>query len=48
MTIIAYQEDEINPPLLFIGKTEGTIVPARGPPDFGWDPIFEPIGSKLT
>jgi hypothetical protein len=23
-----------------IGRTEGTIVPARGPKDFGWDPIF--------
>lgn len=26
----------------FIGKTEGKIVDARGPTDFGWDPIFEP------
>ncbi|KAL1975311.1 hypothetical protein VTN31DRAFT_3703 [Thermomyces dupontii] len=26
---------------LFQGRTEGKIVPARGPPNFGWDPIFE-------
>jgi inosine triphosphate pyrophosphatase len=26
---------------IFEGKTKGTIVPARGPPNsFGWDPIF--------
>ncbi|KAK2797756.1 hypothetical protein FQN50_009085 [Emmonsiellopsis sp. PD_5] len=28
-------------PILFQGKTEGRIVPARGPANFGWDPIFE-------
>lgn len=27
---------------VFDGRTEGTIVAARGPTDFGWDPIFEP------
>ena len=27
---------------------QGTIVPARGPPDFGWDPIFQPQGFQLT
>lgn len=26
----------------FQGVTEGTIVPSRGPTDFGWDSIFEP------
>ena len=29
-------------PILFEGRNEGRIVPARGPKDFGWDPIFEP------
>ena len=24
------------------GRTAGTIVPARGPLDFGWDPVFQP------
>ena len=29
-------------PILFEGRTEGRIVPARGPTHFGWDPVFEP------
>ena len=28
-------------PLTFAGTTDGRIVPARGPTDFGWDPVFE-------
>uniref|UniRef100_A0A7S2HP79 Multifunctional fusion protein n=1 Tax=Helicotheca tamesis TaxID=374047 RepID=A0A7S2HP79_9STRA len=28
---------------LFDGRTEGMIVRPRGPLDFGWDPIFEPM-----
>ena len=31
---------------LFVGRTHGRIVPARGPTDFGWDPIFEPAESQ--
>jgi len=27
---------------VFDGRTQGSIVPARGRLDFGWDPIFEP------
>eukprot|EP00405_Crypthecodinium_cohnii_P016844 CAMPEP_0206456562 /NCGR_PEP_ID=MMETSP0324_2-20121206/22446_1 /ASSEMBLY_ACC=CAM_ASM_000836 /TAXON_ID=2866 /ORGANISM="Crypthecodinium cohnii, Strain Seligo" /LENGTH=210 /DNA_ID=CAMNT_0053927529 /DNA_START=42 /DNA_END=674 /DNA_ORIENTATION=- len=27
---------------VFDGRTPGKIVPARGPTDFGWDPVFEP------
>eukprot|EP00968_Pinguiococcus_pyrenoidosus_P023236 scaffold3665_cov244-Pinguiococcus_pyrenoidosus.AAC.6 len=27
---------------VFVGRTPGRIVPARGPLDFGWDPIFQP------
>merc|ERR1719436_477649 len=30
---------------VFDGRTEGRIVPARGPTDFGWDPVFEPAES---
>jgi len=30
-------------PILFEGRTEGVIVPARGPNAFGWDPVFEPL-----
>merc|ERR1712228_518209 len=28
---------------IFDGRTEGKIVDARGPLDFGWDPVFEPV-----
>ncbi|KAJ9652520.1 nucleoside triphosphate pyrophosphohydrolase ham1 [Neophaeococcomyces mojaviensis] len=28
-------------PILFQGRTEGKLVPARGPSAFGWDPCFE-------
>ena len=27
---------------------QGRIVPARGPPNFGWDPIFQPDGFDQT
>jgi len=34
---------------VFSGRTEGVIVPARGPANFGWDPIFQPHeGDGLT
>lgn len=29
-------------PILFEGRTDGDIVPARGPSNFGWDPVFQP------
>jgi len=32
----------------FAGRTHGVIVPARGPLDFGWDPIFQPDGFEQT
>ncbi|KAH7301119.1 hypothetical protein KP509_23G012900 [Ceratopteris richardii] len=35
-------------PTSFEGRTEGKIVPARGPNDFGWDPVFQPHGYNLT
>mmetsp|Transcript_9708 Transcript_9708/g.58894 ORF Transcript_9708/g.58894 Transcript_9708/m.58894 type:complete len:203 (-) Transcript_9708:1052-1660(-) len=35
-------------PELFVGETLGTVVPARGPTDFGWDPIFQPEGFSQT
>lgn len=28
--------------------SQGTIVPARGPNEFGWDPIFQPDGFDKT
>ena len=39
----AYSPGPGQDPILFEGRTEGHIVPARGPKHFGWDPVFEPI-----
>ncbi|RPA83834.1 Ham1-like protein [Ascobolus immersus RN42] len=33
---------------IFQGRTDGRIVPARGPANFGWDPIFEEKASGMT
>lgn len=33
---------------LFDGRRAGKIVPARGPPNFGWDPVFQPDCSEQT
>lgn len=33
---------------VFVGQTAGTIVTARGPLNFGWDPIFQPDGYDKT
>ena len=38
----AYSAGPGTEPILFEGRTDGHIVPARGPLVFGWDPIFEP------
>ncbi|KAK0663988.1 inosine triphosphatase [Cercophora samala] len=35
-------------PILFQGITQGKIVPARGPSNFGWDPIFEYEGKTYA
>ena len=35
-------------PVIFEGRTEGRIVPARGPKVFGWDAVFEPLGYDMT
>jgi len=32
----------------FEGSLEGKIVPARGDKDFGWGPIFQPLGHDKT
>ena len=41
----AYSAGPGTEPILFEGRTEGHIVPARGPTHFGWDPVFQPIES---
>ncbi|CAN0336485.1 unnamed protein product, partial [Ectocarpus sp. 8 AP-2014] len=33
---------------IFDGRTAGSIVPPRGPTNFGWDPIFQPEGRDVT
>jgi inosine triphosphate pyrophosphatase len=35
-------------PILFEGRTEGEIVPARGDSTFGWDPIFYATEAGMT
>jgi inosine triphosphate pyrophosphatase len=35
-------------PITFEGRTDGRIVLPRGPPHFGWDPIFQPDGFDQT
>ncbi|OJA18099.1 hypothetical protein AZE42_04171 [Rhizopogon vesiculosus] len=44
----AYSAGPGTEPILFEGRTDGTIVPARGPGDFGWDAIFQPKGCYKT
>nr|KIR50377.1 inosine triphosphate pyrophosphatase [Cryptococcus bacillisporus CA1280] len=39
----AYSSGPSEEPILFEGRTEGNIVPARGSKIFGWDPIFQPL-----
>lgn len=44
----AYSPGPEYEPIVFVGRTHGTIVPARGACDFGWDPIFQPEGFQET
>ena len=37
----AYSPGPGEEPILFEGRTDGRIVPARGEGKFGWDPVFE-------
>lgn len=46
--IFAYSAGADSVPTVFVGRTEGSIVEARGPTDFGWDPVFEPLGFDKT
>ncbi|KAG6000997.1 hypothetical protein E4U21_004790 [Claviceps maximensis] len=36
-----YSEGPGHEPIIFQGRCSGKIVPARGPLQFGWDPIFQ-------
>jgi len=44
----AYSAGPSMEPVLFEGRTDGNIVPARGSPQFGWDAAFEPLGTGKT
>jgi inosine triphosphate pyrophosphatase len=46
--IFAYAAAPGAQPLLFVGRTPGRIVPARGAGAgaFGWDPVFEPAAAE--
>ncbi len=46
--IFAFAPSPDATPLLFVGRTPGRIVPARGDNAFGWDPVFEPGGFAET
>jgi inosine triphosphate pyrophosphatase len=39
----AYSAGPDSEPILFEGRTDGHLVPARGDKKFGWDPAFQPI-----
>ena len=46
--IFAYASAPGATPQLFVGRTPGSIVPARGAGAgaFGWDPVFEPAAAE--
>ncbi|KAI4186433.1 MAG: hypothetical protein L6R41_003480 [Letrouitia leprolyta] len=44
----AYCEGPVQEPIIFEGRVQGKIVPARGPSKFGWDPIFEYMGETYA
>ena len=47
-SIYGLQKNKKDEPHLFIGKTDGEIVPPKGDNNFGWDPCFKPSCSKKT
>jgi inosine triphosphate pyrophosphatase len=44
----AFSQGPGSEPIIFQGRTEGTIVRPRGPTNFGWDPIFEYKGKTYA
>ncbi|OJD39023.1 ham1 family protein [Diplodia corticola] len=44
----AYCEGPGSEPILFQGRTDGKIVPSRGPTNFGWDSTFEYEGQTYA
>lgn len=48
LCVFSYMDKKGGDVLVFRGETPGKIVKARGPKDFGWDPVFEPDGFDKT
>jgi inosine triphosphate pyrophosphatase len=46
--IFAYKNGRGDPIHIMTGTVNGIIVPAKGPNNFGWDPIFLPDGYSET
>ncbi|MCJ1234496.1 nucleoside triphosphate pyrophosphohydrolase ham1 [Varicellaria rhodocarpa] len=44
----AYSAGPNHKPVIFQGRTNGKIVPARGPSTFGWDAVFECEGKTFA
>lgn len=44
----AYSDGPGHEPIIFQGRTDGKIVPPRGPNNFGWDPILEYEGKTFS
>jgi len=44
----AYSAGPGTEPILFEGRTDGRIVPARGTANFGWDAVFEAENTGKT
>mmetsp|Transcript_21019 Transcript_21019/g.37231 ORF Transcript_21019/g.37231 Transcript_21019/m.37231 type:complete len:196 (+) Transcript_21019:52-639(+) len=44
----AYSPGPQSPIKVFVGRTDGKIVPPRGEGSFGWDPVFQPDGFDQT
>lgn len=40
--VFAFCAGPSSEPIVFSGRCPGRIVQARGPANFGWDPIFQP------
>jgi len=48
LCVFTFSKGPGHAPVVFEGRTDGKIVPARGPRDFGWDPVFEVDGYNKT
>lgn len=47
-TVVCFCTGPNQEPAVFNGRTNGKIVPSRGPDNFGWDPIFEPVDGNTS